>query len=526
MIKTFKKENLLNALAKGAINLLKLQGADNYLLAIITKDSAVLVPCIKNEAGAYAYVPTSVDLKDYSLYDDMIKSIFENSVYADMYSYKPIQRDIEVIKIVEGFIPPSGIVGVKADNLEEVLVKAGYDTSALSKTVGIKEVVHDYSHLLADPEVKERFDENRKSLEAVGATFEDLDLETKMSYDGLMTGSLNGIIFAGPTGTGKSFAARILADHANAPLLTHQISYGTAVEDLIGMFIPNDNASADVKTQVQQIWKEEIGVQDKFDRIVELINNRGESGNWRFASGPLMLAATKGFQLCLEEVNFGQPGIISKINEFTDTTLYFTLNGEVYKKHPNFVVYMTMNPGYKGTEELNMALKNRFVKVNIPQLTKEEFSKRARFYSKSLGHELSSKFFDKLYDFAAFIKNEGNSSRWHENVEFSIRNAHALCNEILKSPRSFDEFKAAVATAYINDLSMDNDNSEKLKTFKADETVVNQIRDLYNLYDFMQVEGVKVEVNFEELFSEVEEAKAEDSIGDEMLDDLFGKMGS
>lgn len=525
MKKTFTKDNLLKALAEGAINLLKLKGNDTYVVAIITKDKEAFIPLVKNEDGAYAYIPTSYSLKEYELFSEIITTIFTNSVYSDIYSFKPIQRDVEVSKVVEAFLPSTGIKCLRASNLIEVLNKNGYDTTALTFTLDAKSEVKDYSSLLADPDVKERFEENRKALAAVNATYESLNNEIKIAHESLMSGSSNGIIFTGPTGTGKSFAARILADHDNAPYIEHQISYGTAIEDIIGMFIPNDSANPDVKAQVQQIWDGDMDVQTKFDKIEQLINNKGENGNWKFAAGPLFKAAVEGYVLILDEINFGQPGIISKINEFTDTTLYFTLNGEVYHKHPNFVVYMTMNPGYKGTEELNVALKNRFAIVDVPALTKEEFANRAQFYSKSLGHELSVKFFDKLYDFAQFIKKEGNSSRWHENVEFSIRNAQRLCNAILRAPKGFDDFSAAVAVQYLNHLSVDNDNSEKLQALKKDEHIVSEIRELFGYYNFAKIEEAKVSVDFDGLFSEIDETKASsDASDDKMMDDLFSKF--
>lgn len=525
MKKTFTKENLLKALAEGAINLLKLKGNDTYVVAILAKDKEAFISLVKNEDGAYAYIPTSYSLKEYELFSEIISAIFTNSVYSDIYSFKPIQRDITTSNVVEAFIPATGIKCVRSANLTEALNKNGYDTSALSLTLTTEKEVRDYSALLADPEVKERFDENRKALVAVSATYDSLNTETRIAHESLMSGSCNGIIFTGPTGTGKSYACRILADHDEAPYIEHQISYGTAVEDILGMFIPNDNASDYVKVRVQQIWEGKDDVQTKFDKITELIESKGEGGNWTFAAGPLFKAAVEGYVLILDEINFGQPGIISKINEFTDTTLYFTLNGKVYRKHPNFVVYMTMNPGYKGTEELNMALKNRFTIVDVPALTQDEFSKRAQFYSKSLGHELSAKFFNKLYDFAQFIKKEGNSSRWHENVEFSIRNAQRLCNIILRSPKGFDDFFAAVAVQYLNHLSVDNDNSEKLQALKKDDHIVSEIRELFGYYDFAKIEEVKVSVNFDDLFSEVDDTKmSSDAIDDKMMDDLYSKF--
>ena len=192
----------------------------------------------------------------------------------------------------------------------------------------------------------------------------------------------------------------------------------------------------------------------------------------------LLKAYSEGWPIVIEEINYGQPGVNAKLNEFTDGTMRVTVNGKSYKKHPNFVCYMTMNPGYEGTEVLNVALKNRFAKVNVPALTCKEYVKRLVAYSAMLGHGLKESFFKKLYDFSNLIEKEASSSKWHENVKFSLRNGQRLCDCILQKSRSEQEFADAVAVQYLNDLSTDNDNSDKLEDLKKDTEIINKIHDI------------------------------------------------
>ena len=178
---------------------------------------------------------------------------------------------------------------------------------------------------------------------------------------------------------------------------------------------------------------------------------------------------------------------------------------------------MTMNPGYEGTDPLNVALKNRFAKVNVPALPKGEFSRRMVCYSRGLGHSLSVEFFNRLYDFAGGIETLGNGTEYHENVKFSIRNAQRLCDIILAKPRTLDEFRSAVAVQYLNDLTTDNDNSEKVERLKEDPTIVNQVRGIYECYDFANVPVANVAAGLASMFTEVEEGKPTDD--DALIDD-------
>lgn len=462
-----KKFNVIKAAANGFLTLARLGESDQYLLVVTAKDKELFVPYVKIKGSAFAYIdPDRYDIDDYESLTTIIEAVNEAKLFKGVYQFKPISRKApEHSNQVVGYVKSSGAINTVPDNIKEILEKEGYEVVEKELTTAF--IKRDYSELLKNPENKKMFDDDAKELAKVGANYESLPLETKIAYEAIEAGKSGGIIFEGPTGTGKSFAARILANRAGAPLLNLQITYGTSVEDLVGMYVPNDSV---------------------------------DGGKWKFVEGPLLKAFHEGYQLVIEEINYGQPGVNAKLNEFTDGTQRVTVNGRVYQKHPNFVVYMTMNPGYEGTETLNVALKNRFPKIDVPALTRTQFTDRARKYSKGLGHELSADFFGKLFDFGAVIEKEAGSSKWHENVKFSIRNAQRLCDNILQKKRSLDEFTAAISAQYLNDLSTDNDNSEKLQAFKQSKEITEQIRAIYDLYDFAESKTVKVSLDFEEFF--------------------------
>lgn len=451
------KFEILKAL-NGNLCVCKLDGDDQYLLVFKTKSDTILVPMIKTKTSAYAYAGSSSSAERLSHIETIVDTLSSQKVYKDLYKFRAWPKDAPehshvVVDVLRHTLTTDGKAKmVLPEGLEEALNKAGY---TMRKKTGHSGKTRDYSELMKNPMARAIYEDDGAVLRAVSASYDSLNTETKVAFESVMSGSANGIIFAGPTGTGKSFAARILAQKAGAPLLNLQITYGTTVEDLVGMFVPNEAPDA--------------------------------KSSFRFVEGPLLKAYREGWQIVLEEINYGQPGVNAKLNEFTDSTTRITLNGVTYHRHPNFVVYMTMNPGYQGTEILNVALKNRFAKVDVPALTKKEFTNRARAYSKSLGHELKAEFFNKLFDFAAFLEKEGSTSKWHENVKYSIRNAQRLCDAILQKTRSFEEFSAAVAVQYLNDLAIDNDNADKLEELKSAEEIKTMIQGLYDLYDLAEV---------------------------------------
>jgi predicted metal-dependent hydrolase len=112
-----------------------------------------------------------------------------------------------------------------------------------------------------------------------------------------------------------------------------------------------------------------------------------------------------------------------------------------------------------------------------------------------------AEFFDKLFDFSQVIEKEAATSKWNENVKFSIRNAQRLCENILQKQRNLAEFTDAISIQYLNDLSTDNDNSEKLEDFKNSKEIKEQIKQIYDLYDFAEEKVVDLSVDFDDLFS-------------------------
>ena len=99
-------------------------------------------------------------------------------------------------------------------------------------------------------------------------------------------------------------------------------------------------------------------------------------------------------------------------------------------------------------------------------------------------------------------------------------------NVILTEKRNADEFAAAIAIQYINDLTMDNDNSDAVEKLKTDSATINDIAQLYDLYDYAEIAITKETPDLDSFYSVKEEKdEVKDEIMDENdLDELLGKV--
>lgn len=148
---------------------------------------------------------------------------------------------------------------------------------------------------------------------------------------GVANGAIFSMLFEGESGTGKSTAARVIASRCGLPFVAINCSTNIEEADIFGTMIPNPEKNS--VDDPEFIWKD----------------------------GPLTKAIRYGYVGIIEELGFGRPGVLGKINSLLDESRQIDLpNGEVLKCHPNFRIIATTNIGYEGTNRLNKALVNRF----------------------------------------------------------------------------------------------------------------------------------------------------------------------
>lgn len=474
-MKTFKDLNLA-----GVYNVFDMKGSNNNLVICYLKDKVIY--CVKN--GRFVLIPT--EFSDASMQAfikemyDYVSILFKLSK-ASLTSVKDVEfkDDFEVVKMHN---IPSGVAPVGLKYLEDFFNSKDIDISKLKAEVKSSDISRDYSELLeCSAEARDIFESNKKALG-------DKVMESK--YESVASSIKRGdfvlLFMVGPAGTGKTTLAYQFAQYCGAPLITFQGSEGVTYDNLIGC--------SDVKTDYGE---------SSDSMSLETVHT---ASSFTVIEGELLKAYREGYQIVIDEANYLVPGVMSVINSMTDDTPTYPFKGKRVKRHPNFVLYLTSNPGYEGTYLYNTATKSRGLTLVIDKLSEQEFTRR--MYSRH--PELSIEFYKSLYKLEGIVQEYAD--KWGESSAICIRHADALAKLVTVKPQTYEEFKFSFTLAYLNNgLCMDNDNTTKLKALLDNEVFVTNIKDLYSLYNFRILPDIEPTISFEDIFSSVDTTWAEDT---------------
>lgn len=475
-MKTFLDLNTL-----GVYNVFDMKGKNNHLVVAYLKDK--IIYCVK--AGVYVYIPT--EFSDPSL-QGFVKDLYDHVAL----TFKLTKCRLTEVKDVEfkddfeitGLHKcPTSVAPVSLKYLDSFLKGKGIDVAKLTATLTVKKSFRDYSELL------EKSSEARERVEIINKSLGDktMDPKYKSIAEAIRKGDFVLVYLVGPAGTGKTVLTYHFAKYCGAPLLTFQGSEGVTFDNLVGC--------SDVKAD----YGEADGVMH-----TETLHS---SSSFTVIEGQLLKAYREGYQIVIDEANYMVPGVMSVINSMTDDTPTYEFKGKIIKRHPNFVLYLTSNPGYEGTYLYNPATKSRGVTLLIDKLTKEEFMKRMFNNYPSL----SLDFYASLFEFQDLIQDYAN--KWGESSSICIRHAMNLVKLVTAHTHTYDEFKHSFCIAYLyNGLCMDNDNSAKLQALLKDVDFDTKLKSLYANYDYKVIPDVEPSVNFEEIYSSFDTDWAEDSV--------------
>lgn len=145
-------------------------------------------------------------------------------------------------------------------------------------------------------------------------------------------------LLIGETGTGKSEMGRYIAYKLKLPLWEYTFNGETSTDNLLG-------------------YKDLIPTSD--NKIIT-----------KWIDGIIPKAFRYGGVLLLNEINTISPNVIIKLFTAFEKSRYIKLDdndGEIIKAHKDLLIIATMNEGinYNGTNDLNIALLNRFVKIEL-----------------------------------------------------------------------------------------------------------------------------------------------------------------
>jgi MoxR-like ATPase len=312
-------------------NILKTKSSENLcIINTTTKEYYVI-----NLKGGTVY--TNNELKEFNTFDNLewIPNLIMNiaSVVPSLNFYRVKYLKLEQLLSTK---EDEMIISNDATNFENLLELYPYITENNNLKLyegyfkGCKLVteggVNNLSELYKDDAYAQ---ELYKQVQPYYETFDLKDLTGIVK--GVANGSVFSMLFEGESGTGKSTAARVIASRCGLPFVAINCSTNIEESDIFGTMIPNpEKSSAD---DAEFIWKD----------------------------GPLTKAIRNGYVGIIEELGFGRPGVLGKINSLLDEARQIDLpNGEVLKAHKNFRLIATTNIGYEGTNRLNKALVNRF----------------------------------------------------------------------------------------------------------------------------------------------------------------------
>lgn len=274
------------------------------------------------------------------------------------------------------------------------------------------------------------------------------------------------VFLYGPAGTGKNVAAQFIAARLGSPLLETQLDMGTERSDLLGTMAPNPDYASD-----GQMYK-----------YIEEI---------------LTIGAKYGLVTAFHEANYAIPSIMSLFNSFTDGSKYFKLNGEWIPIHENFVVMVTLNPGYRDTFPFNPALVSRGLYIPTVQPTKDTMyawlvreSKRPVVIEEAgyIEPKLKVKDFPKSVHTVldeiktAYYKHANSVS---SNVDATFRHIQRAVDMILINPTDENHIKESLIYTLFGSMGVNEDLVDNIYTFANTEAMKSKYRTITGAFKLL-----------------------------------------
>ena len=284
--------------------------------------------------------------------------------------------------------------------LPEELVKRALEDSGLDvSSYTYTHVSVDRSHSFALHPVDEGYDKYPEEITSIMMdvtkykTYDLNELDEKSLKRFYSNNKKICMLFVGEAGSGKSTTPLIYCAKHEIPVAQEQITRCTDKDQILGCFVPRTD---------------------------------GEAGYMLKASKARLFAEFGGTIIFNEVNNTDQ---LEAFNSILDDNRELLLDdGSTIKVHPNTRFIFTMNPGYKGTFELNESLVDRCIVRYTPFPTKEEL--KSRLEKVSGFHD--SKVLDSIIESTMALKEDYKSRNY--GTVISPRGIETFLSNVLLYP--------------------------------------------------------------------------------------------
>ena len=217
----------------------------------------------------------------------------------------------------------------------------------------------------------------------------NVSAEAQEIMDAVINSPMRVFLSVGEAGTGKTTNAKIIAQLLGLPYYAFTCSEGTDEVDLVSSMVPNtgerpgkiqipmptyqdlimDPVSA--LAQICGLYDNEISEEGAFRKILTMFYQNGfENGKddkkFVMVESPIVTGCRRPSLVEIQEPSvITKPGTLVKLNGLLDEGATITLtSGEVVKRHPDTVILITTNMGYKGCRGFNESVLSRMRMVH------------------------------------------------------------------------------------------------------------------------------------------------------------------
>ena len=226
----------------------------------------------------------------------------------------------------------------------------------------------------------------------------DVPEEVTDILDAVINTPMRVFMSAGESGTGKTTNARMVAQMLWLPYYSFTCGEGTDEVDLVSSMIPNiggakgDEAAvfptykdlmmdpASALERVTGTYEEELDQETAFREILSRIYEKGHQSalsekDYIMVESSIVTGCRRPSVIELQEPSvITKPGTLVRLNGLLDEGASITLtNGEIVKRHPETVILLTTNMGYRGCKGFNESVLSRMRMILYSEpLTPEE----------------------------------------------------------------------------------------------------------------------------------------------------------